>query len=41
MLRRVGAGTYKFLGEVYIHGLMNGELADHNLLKPVSTITIV
>ena len=41
MLRRVGPERYKFLAEVYIHGLMNGELADHNLLKPVSTITIV
>jgi hypothetical protein len=41
LLRQVETGKYKFLGEVYIHGLMNGELADHNLLKPVSTITIV
>jgi len=41
LLRQVETGKYKFLGEVYIHGLMNGELADHDLLKPVSTITIV
>jgi hypothetical protein len=41
LLRKVGTGKYKFLGEVYIHGIMNGELADHNLLKPVSAITIV
>jgi hypothetical protein len=41
LLRKLETGKYKFIGEVYLHGIMNGELADYNLLKPVKTVTIV
>ena len=30
LLRKQAEGTYRFIGEVYIHGLMNGELFEKN-----------
>jgi len=41
LLRPIEDGKYTFLGEVYIYGVMEGELADHSLLQPLNTIQIV
>ena len=41
LLREVSRGKYILLGQVYIHGIMDGELADKGLLQEVTQITLV
>jgi hypothetical protein len=41
LLRNISNGNYTVVGQVYIHGIMDGELADMGLLQDVEQITLV
>jgi hypothetical protein len=41
LLRKLSTGEYSVVGQVYIHGIMDGELADMGLLEDAEQIILV
>lgn len=41
LLREISSGKYILLGAVYIHGIMDGNLADNRLLQDIEQIALV